>query len=258
MAAGSRSRSSRAPVAAASLWCYAGVLCLFALCSTAAVHAQQRYLLEETTAATGKAAAFEAAQKDYCAAVLRGGAPECLVFGPTTFSPGNLFFTLLRFSSFRHYDEGTYTSKGLTPAQTAELNSRRGPTIADNRESALTLHDEVSYTSSDPGNLVIVTDFTIRPGTLPTLLAYLRKVELPEAHRAGLLSSELYQVVAGGDTNRFLLFRRMERFAQLDQVAPFGDSVPQSAAAGSASIVNCVVSNRTTVMRTQRTAESKP
>jgi hypothetical protein len=45
-----------------------------ALCSTP-VHAQQRYLLEETTAANGKAAAFEAAQKDYCAAVLRGGAP---------------------------------------------------------------------------------------------------------------------------------------------------------------------------------------
>ena len=203
--------------------------------------------------ASGKASAFEAAQKDYCAAVLRGGAPECLVLGPTTFSPGNLFFTMLRFSSFRHYDEGTYTSRGLTPEQAAELNHRREPTITGNRESALSLHDEVSYTGTDlhrhndPGKLVIITDFTVRPGTLPTLIEYLRKVEVPEAHRAGLLSSELYQVVAGGDTNRFLLFRRIEHFAELDGVAPFGDTVEQSGA----SIANCVISSRTTVMRIQ-------
>jgi hypothetical protein len=233
-----------------------GRVFFLALCSTP-VHAQQRYLLEETTAANGKAAVFEAAQKDYCAAVLRGGAPQCLVFSPTTFSPGDLFFTLLRFSSFRHYDEGTYTSKGLTPEQAAELESRRRPTVTGNRESALTLHEEVSYSSSDPGNLVIVTDFTIRPGTLPTLLVYLRKVELPEAHRAGLLSSELYQVVAGGETNRFLLFRRIERFAQLDQIAPFGDTLPQSATA-SASIANCVLSNRTTVMLTRKVSKATP
>ena len=225
-----------------------------AFCLSPLLRAQQRFLLEETTAANGKYAAFERAQKDYCAAVLRGGAPECLVFSPTTFSPGNLFFTLLRFSSFRHYDEGTYTSKGLTSEQAIELDKRREPTIVGNRESAMTLHDEVSYSSSNPGSLVIVTDFTIRPGTLPALLEYLRKVELPEAHRAGLLSSELYQVVAGGDTNRVLLFRRMERFAQLDRVAPFGDTVGQTAA----SIVDCVVTNRTTVMRTQEGTTLKP
>jgi hypothetical protein len=176
------------------------------------------------------------------------------VFSPTTFSPGNLFFTLLRFSSFRHYDEGTYTSKGLTPEEADALEKRRGPTIAGNRESAMTLHEEVSYSGSDPGSLVIVTDFTIRPGTLPILLDYIRKVELPEAHRAGLLSSELYQVVAGGDTNRFLLFRRMQRFAQLDLVAPFGDTPGQQ----TASIVNCVVSTRTTVMRTLKNSALHP
>lgn len=230
------------------------VVLAFAMCVGPAFHAQQRYLLEETTAAGGQSGAFEAAQKDYCAAVLRGGAPQCVVFSPTTFSPGNLYFTLLRFSSFRHYDEGTYTSKGLTPEQAAELDKRREPTIAGNRESAMTLHDEVSYIGTDPGRLVIVTEFTIRPGTLPTLLEYIRKVELPEAHRAGLLSSELYQVVAGADTNRFLLFRRMQRFAQLDRVAPFGDTLQQSGA----SIANCVVSNRTIVMRTQQDTGSKP
>ena len=69
----------------------------FLALSSTPVHAQQRFLLEETTAASGKAA-FEAAQKDYCAVVLRCGAPQCLVFSPTTLSPGGLFFTLLRFS----------------------------------------------------------------------------------------------------------------------------------------------------------------
>lgn len=235
--------------------CLPAAFLLLTIALNPVLNAQQRYLLEETTAMKGKAADFAAAQEDYCAAVLRGGAPQCLVFAPTTFSPGNLFFTLLRFSSFRHYDEGTYTSRGLTQEQAAELERRRAPTIAENRESALTLHEEVSYTSSHPGSLVIVTDFTIRPGTLPTLLAYLRKVELPEAHRAGLSSSELYQVVAGGDTNRFLLFRRMERFAQLDQIAPFGDTVAQSAAKVHAEIANCVISNRTTVMRVENSIE---
>ena len=234
------------------------VLCIFAMGFALTVRAQQRYLLEETTATPGKGSDFEQAQKDYCAAVLRGGAPQCLVFSPTTFSPGDLFFTLLRFSSFRHYDEGTYTSKGLTREQAAELEKRRAPTIAGNRESALTLHDEVSYTSSNPGSLVVITDFTIRPGTLPTLLEYLRKVELPEAHQAGLLSSELYQVVAGGDTNRFLLFRRMERFAQLDRIAPFGDTIISPNAVSAPSVANCVVSNHTTVMRTQRSSQPNP
>ena len=210
--------------------------------------AQQRFLLEETYAAKGKTDAFEAAQKDYCAAVVRGGAPECLIFSPTTFSPGGEYLTLLRFSSFSHYDEGTYTSRGLAPEQATELKARRGPTIGSNHESALSLHAEVSYTSADPGDLVLIVDLTILPGTLPRLLSYLRTVALPEAHRAGLLSSELYQVVAGAETNRFLLLRRMKRFQDLDRIAPFGDT-PASGNGRQASLLGCVTANRTTVMR---------
>jgi hypothetical protein len=224
------------------------VLFLATLLRCPAAMAQQRFLLEETYAAKGKTEAFEVAQKDYCAAVVRGGAPECLIFSPTTFSPGGEYLTLLRFSSFSHYDEGTYTSRGLAPQQAAELKERRGPTIGSNRESALSLDAQVSYTSADPGALVQIVDLTIQPGTLPRLLTYLRTVALPEAHRAGLLSSELYQVVAGAETNRFLLIRRMKHFQDLDRVAPFGDT-PGFTQGAQASILGCVTSNRTTVMR---------
>ena len=63
------------------------VLLAVFVCGVDACLAQQpHFLLEETTAANGKTTAFETAQKDYCAAVVRGGAPECLVFSPTTFS----------------------------------------------------------------------------------------------------------------------------------------------------------------------------
>ncbi|MGI4831257.1 MAG: hypothetical protein ACRYFU_24200 [Janthinobacterium lividum] len=207
---------------------------------------QQRYLLEETTAAAGKGAAFEAAQQEYCAVVRRGGALACLLFLPTTFSTSGEYLTLLQFGSFGHYDEGTYTSKGQTPEQAADLRKRREPTIAANREAALSLHPKVSYLSPEPGALMQVIDVTIRPGTLPTLLRYVRSVELPQAHSAGLLSSELYQLVVGAATNRFLLLRRMRKFGDLDRLAPFGD-LP--GAAGSPSILDCVVTSRTTIMR---------
>ncbi|MGI4830127.1 MAG: hypothetical protein ACRYFU_18285 [Janthinobacterium lividum] len=178
--------------------------------------------------------------------IRRGGAPACLLFLPTTFSPFGEYLTLLQFGSFGHYDEGTYTSKGQTPEQAADMRKRREPTIAANREAALSLHPEVSYLSPEPGALVQVIDITIRPGTLAKLLHYVRSVELPQAHSARLLSSELYQVVAGATTNRFLLLRRVRKFADLDRLAPFGD-LPGSA--GSASILDCVITSRTSIMR---------
>ena len=55
---------------------------------------------------------------------------------------GDLLFTLLRFSSFRHYDEGTYTSKGLTPEQAAELENRRGPMRTQHPHRAFRSQDE--------------------------------------------------------------------------------------------------------------------
>jgi hypothetical protein len=72
-------------------------------------------LLEETIIQSGTASQFEPAHKDYCAAVVKGGAPACLIFSTATFGQSNLYFTLLPFGSFVHYDQGKYTDKGLTP-----------------------------------------------------------------------------------------------------------------------------------------------
>ena len=136
--------------------------------------------------------------------------------------------TLLAFGSFAHYDEGTYTSKGLTPDQAKELSARRSPTVEANAESAISLLPQVSYAAAAPGELVLVTEIEIVPGSRASLLKYMKDVELPAAHAQGFLSCELYQVVAGGDTARFLLLRRFNKFSQLDRVVPFADaaSVP--------------------------------
>lgn len=237
-------------------WFCMAALCLTTLFTSREALSQRRYLLEETRIDPGKAQSFPQAQDDYCAGVLRGGAPECIVLAPTVFSPPNLFFTLLRFSSFEHYDEGTYTSRGMTPQQAADLRSRREPAIRENTEMAIELHEQVSFTSPGPGALVRIVEFTIRPGTLPQLYRYVRGVELPAAHKAGMRSSELYQVVAGGETNRFLLLQRFDRFTQLDAVAPFGDIAAPSGTPGS--IDGCVQSTRTIVMRVQSQQEAKP
>jgi hypothetical protein len=42
-------------------------------------------LLEETLIQSGTASQFEPAHKDYCTAVVKGGAPACLVFSTATF-----------------------------------------------------------------------------------------------------------------------------------------------------------------------------
>lgn len=228
---------------------------LLAHCCLPWLHAQSspRYLLEETSVRSGMESGFEAAQKDYCAAVVRGGAPECIVFSPTTFSPGGEYLTLIGFGSFSHYDEGTYTSKGLTPEQASKLRERREPAIAANRESGLALLPDVSYQTPATAPLMLITDLTIAPGTLPELLRYLRLVEIPAAHSEAIASFQLYQVVAGGATNRFLLMRGMKSFAQMDRVPPFGDSLEnESDHASRQTIVGCVLQVRSTIMR-QRT-----
>jgi hypothetical protein len=224
---------------------------LIFLSSPLRCYAQGVYdLMEETTSQTNMTASFEAAQKDYCAAVVRGGAPSCLVFGPTTFSSAGSYLTFLSFGSFRHYDEGTYTSKGMTPDQARELSARRHPTIAANAESGIALHPEMSYLSQAQGNLALVTDLEIKPGTLSILRDYVQHVELPAAHRAGFLSFELYQVVAGGSTTRYLLIRRFKTFSQLDGVIPFADGGRTGTGArAEAAISQSVEHTKTVVMR---------
>jgi hypothetical protein len=227
---------------------YLGFLLVCFGCAARCEAQQSYYLMEETTAQEHTSDRFEVAEKDYCAAVVRGGAPACLVFSPTTFSPHDQYLMLLSFGSFGHYDEGTYTSKGLTPEQASELSARRNPMIHANQESGIKLHAELSYLSDDPGALALVTDIEIRPGTLAALSSYIQRVEIPAARAAGLMSFELYQVVAGGDTNRYLLIRRFRTFRQLDGVLPFGDGVVTGSKVGE-SAPKSIDQVRTTVMR---------
>ena len=234
------------------------LLVYLAVCVPTLAAQQKHFLIEETTASRSKTAQFEQAQKDYCAAVVRGGAPECLVFSPTTFSPQSFYLTLLAFGSFGHYDQGTYTSKGLTPEQAKELSERRSPTVASNVESAIALVPEVSYTSIKPGSLALITDIEMTPGSFPALVSYMRRVELPAAHQNQLLSCELYQVVAGGDTNRFILVRRLDTFEQLDGITPFGNRVGSLKNLSGAFPTSPIRMVHTTVMRVRADLSAAP
>jgi len=60
----------------------------------------QHALLEETQIHSGMSGQFESAQKEYCAAVVRGGAPACRVPHPTPATKGS------GAPSFAHFAKG--------------------------------------------------------------------------------------------------------------------------------------------------------
>jgi hypothetical protein len=175
-----------------------------------------RYFLEETSIQSGMTARFEAGQGEYCAAVVRGGAPSCIVLSPTIFSPPNRYLTLLSFGSFSHYDEGTYTSKGLTAEQARDLSSRRAPTIAANQESAIELQRDLSFIDTEKNSLVSITEIWLHPGSAPAFLKVLKEAALPAARKAKFASFEVYRTAAGGSPDRLFLLRHLRNFAELD------------------------------------------
>jgi hypothetical protein len=223
-----------------------GWVCMLGLLSLCLAGSAQtkRFLLEETTVRSGMEAQFEAGQKDYCAAVVRGGAPACLVLASTTFSPGNRYLTLLAFGSFAHYDEGTYTSKGLTQEQAKELSSRRTPTVAANVESALEPRLSMGEQSSGVPPLVLITEVHLAPGRSAAF------VKLLQASRGKGVDFEMYQTVAGGDPDRLFLLQHLHRFAELDVADPIRAAIPAAKRERFDSVwARCVLSRSITVMR---------
>ena len=210
---------------------------------------EKHYLLEETTVKRGMEAQFEVGQKDYCAAVVRGGAPSCLVLSPTTFSSGNHYLTLLSFGSFAHYDEGTYTSKGLTPEQAEELSRRRTPTIASNEESAIELKLAAGDKRSSFTAIVLLTEVHLAAGRTTAFVNLLDDAKAP-ASRGEVADFEVYQTVAGGDTNRVFILQHLRRFAELDVSDPIRSAIPPAKRGlFDNAFSKCVISTSVTVMR---------
>lgn len=183
----------------------------------------QYYLLEETTVRGGMGGQFEAAQKDYCAAVVRGGAPACLVFSTATFGKSGLYWTLLPFSSFIHYDQGKYTDKGMTPEQAKELSARRTPTIESNRESAIAL--EVDSSLAPTGSnadypLNVVTEYRLKPDMTGDFVAAIRKWMLPGARKSGAAALEVFTTRLGDSPERVMVVTRHKKFEELDAPDP--------------------------------------
>ena len=179
----------------------------------------QYFLLEETTVRGGMGGQFEAAQKDYCAAVVRGGAPACLVFSTATFGKSGLYWTLLPFSSFIHYDQGKYTDKGLTPEQAKELSARRVPTIESNKESAIALELDSSLAPSGSNGdypLNVVTEYQLKPGMTSQFLGTVKKTLLPGAKKGGAVALEVFTTRMGESPERVLVVTRHMKFEELD------------------------------------------
>jgi hypothetical protein len=180
-------------------------------------------LLEETTIHPGTSGQFESAQKEYCAAVVKGGAPACLIFSTATFGQSERYFTLLPFASFIHYDQGKYTDKGLTPEEAKALSARRIPPIASNHESAIALQLDLSIlpTVSNP-ELPInqFTEYRLRPGTAATFLKAVHDLMLPAARKAKLVEFEVFTTTVGESPDRIIIATRLHNFAELDQPDP--------------------------------------
>ena len=183
----------------------------------------QNALLEETTLRSGTASQFEQAQKEYCAAVVKGGAPACLVFSTATFGQSDRYFTLLPFASFIHYDQGKYTDKGLTPEEAKALSARRVPPIASNHESAIALHKDLSIpatVSNAEYPLNYVTEYQLRTGATDEFLKFISKDLLPAARKTGALEFEVFTFTLGSSPDRVFIVTRLKNFAQLDQPDP--------------------------------------
>jgi len=195
-------------------------LALLALIVPAAAQAPMNALLEETNIHSGMGGQFEAAQKDYCAAVVKGGAPACLIFSTATFGQSDRYFTVLPFASFIHYDQGKYTEKGLTPEEAKALSARRVPPIASNHESAIALHPELSILPTVTNAEYPINHFTeyrLHPGTRKDFLAVIQKSLLPAAKKAGLLEFEVFTTTVGESPDRVLIVTRLKNYAVLDQ-----------------------------------------
>jgi hypothetical protein len=180
-------------------------------------------LLEETIIHNGTAGQFEPAQRDYCAAVVKGGAPACLVFSTATFGESNRYFALLPFASFIHYDQGKYTDKGLTPDEAKDLSARRSPPVASNHESAIALHPDASIlptVSNAEYPINLFTEYRLRPGAATAFVDDIRKYELPAAKKAGLLEFEVFTTTVGESPDRVIIATRLKNFAELDQPDP--------------------------------------
>lgn len=183
----------------------------------------QNFLLEETTVRSGMGGQFEAAQKDYCAAVVRGGAPACLVFSTATFGKSNLYWTLLPFSSFIHYDQGKYTDKGLTPEQAKELSARRTPTIESNHESAIALQVDSSLAptgSNAEYPLHLVTEYQLKPGMTNDFVAAIKRWMLPGAKKSGAVALGVLTTTLGESPERVFVVTRLKNFQELDGPDP--------------------------------------
>ena len=204
-------------------------ICGFALWSASLVCVAQskHYLIEETTILTGSRSQFESAQKEYCAAVVRGGAPSCTVLSPTTFSQANRYLTLLSFGSFAHYDQGTYTSKGLTPEQARDLNSRRGPTISSNVESGILLRYPDKPGRDDASPIVLVTEIQVFPGKADGFVQLIKNQAIAARSARVRPKIEIYQTEANGDPDRLLMLQHLAKFADLDTANPLWSTLPK-------------------------------
>ena len=196
-------------------------LALLALTLPAAAQAPMNALLEETNIHSGMGGQFESAQKEYCAAVVKGGAPACLIFSTATFGQSDRYFTVLPFASFIHYDQGKYTDKGLSPEEAKALSARRIPPIAANHESAIALHPELAILPTVTNAEYPINHFTeyrLRPGARKEFLALVvQKSLLPAAKKAGLLEFEVFTTTVGESPDRVLIVTRLKNYAALDQ-----------------------------------------
>ena len=179
--------------------------------------------------------------------------PPASYFRRLHFQKPDLYLTLLSFGSFAHYDEGTYTSKGLTPDQAKELSNERGPAILSNEESALQLSYPALQNRDGWTPIVLITEIRLNPGRRRDFIGLIRDrltLGFSRDSGAGRPNVEIFQTEANGDPDRLFLFQHLRKFADLDTVEPLWSTSPKSKQSGfEEAYARCVRSSFVTVMQ---------
>jgi hypothetical protein len=176
----------------------------------------QRMVLVETVIHPSAVAEFEAAEKQRCAAIVKGGGQSCHVYSTAMFGTLYKYYTVIPLDNYAHYDAGTYYSRGATAEERAGIEKKRGAAMISSEESSMLLIGSLSIVDEKVSPLIRVTEIQVRPGMQEGFYDDIAKIELPAAKKAGMTDFETYKTLIGNPDRMFTVVA-MDKFAELDK-----------------------------------------
>ncbi len=177
----------------------------------------QRAVLIETVIHPNGVAEFEAAEKQRCAAIVKGGGQSCHVYSTAMFGTLYKYYTVIPLDNYAHYDAGSYYSRGATAEERAAIEKKRAAAMISSEESSMLLIGSLSIMDEKVSPLIMVTEIQLRPGMQESFYDDVEKIQLPAAKKAGLTSFETYKTLIGNSPDRMFSVVPVAKFAELDK-----------------------------------------